>query len=641
MNILLQIAGFFIMLTIFIFYFIDRKAEVRSNRQFLYFGIAIFISLILDVTSLIFIDYLYNPDLYNIPTIITKVVCKLYCYSCVVVTYFSLLYVLMDVFYDSKKKYRITGLIALTVNLVGFVLMMVLPIEVYQDKTGYNDYTAGYPVTLTYIFTFFNMLLTVGFIVAKRKKMYKKRVLGVIIYLSIWAFGALVQAIENYLSNNNFILLTVGFSEAIGAMVVYILLENPALNIDKVTGALNKRAFSEYLDYCYEAKVATQFIIIDYDTTVTTSIMGYDSFARLLNKYLIRFKVKKIFKTDKNKFVAIRYKKNYDKNIEEAISNFKDVFYKENNIHSRIPVRILFISNIFLFHNTTDIMSAIDYIYEQRRYANEDFINVTSDVVSRLHEKFLVDEKCDIAFANKRLEVYYQPIFSRRDGSFTAAEALVRLVDEDKNLIPPVNFIEEMERDGRIVELGQLVFEEVCRFMSEHDINDLGLDYIEVNLSAIQCGQDNLADVYIGIMEKYKINPKYINLEITETGDAVKNTLLKNMERLKEYGVSFSLDDFGTGHSNLNYIVEMPVEIVKFDKTMVTKFFENKIATYVMSSTVNMIKQLGHKIVFEGLEDINQIRAIEDLDVDYIQGYYYSKPLEKEKFKEFLIDNNK
>ena len=73
MNILLQIAGFFIMLTIFIFYFIDRKAEVRSNRQFLYFGIAIFISLILDVTSLLFIDYLYNPDLYNIPTIITNI----------------------------------------------------------------------------------------------------------------------------------------------------------------------------------------------------------------------------------------------------------------------------------------------------------------------------------------------------------------------------------------------------------------------------------------------------------------------------------------------------------------------------------------------------------------------------------------
>ena len=143
------------------------------------------------------------------------------------------------------------------------------------------------------------------------------------------------------------------------------------------------------------------------------------------------------------------------------------------------------------------------------------------------------------------------------------------------------------------------------------------------------------------IMKLEEVHPKEINLEITESSTLnQRNILLENMNRLMNMGCGFSLDDFGTGESNLNYIVDMPVNIVKFDRSMVQDYFTNKRAEIVMRATVGMIKDLGLKIVAEGVETEEQVEGIKQLGIDYIQGYYYSKPLSKEDFIQFIETRN-
>ena len=138
-------------------------------------------------------------------------------------------------------------------------------------------------------------------------------------------------------------------------------------------------------------------------------------------------------------------------------------------------------------------------------------------------------------------------------------------------------------------------------------------------------------------MKKYDIDPNYINLEITETASLnEKRTLLTNMKALREFGVSFSLDDFGTGHSNLNYIVEMPVDIVKFDRDMIQSYFHSEKAKYVMDAAMHMIQGMQLQIVSEGIETKEQYRVMEKLGISYIQGYYFSKPLPEREFLEFI-----
>jgi EAL domain-containing protein (putative c-di-GMP-specific phosphodiesterase class I) len=168
------------------------------------------------------------------------------------------------------------------------------------------------------------------------------------------------------------------------------------------------------------------------------------------------------------------------------------------------------------------------------------------------------------------------------------------------------------------------------------------MEYIEVNLSVRQCESATLADRYLAIMGKYHVSPSMINLEVTESASIrVKNVMMKNMDKLIEHGVSFSLDDFGNGESNLNYIVDMPVDIVKFDRDMTRSYFETKKGKLVMETVTGMIPNLGLKIVSEGVETEEQLDAMKQLGVHYIQGYYFSKPLPQDEFVSFVKEHLK
>ena len=128
-----------------------------------------------------------------------------------------------------------------------------------------------------------------------------------------------------------------------------------------------------------------------------------------------------------------------------------------------------------------------------------------------------------------------------------------------------------------------------------------------------------------------------INLEITETASILaRKILVENMQILIRQGVSFSLDDFGNGQSNLNYIVDMPVSIVKFDRDMSQAYFENKKAKFVMEAAMQMIHDMKLKIVSEGIETREQMETITELGIDYIQGYYFSKPIPEKEFLKFI-----
>ncbi len=153
----------------------------------------------------------------------------------------------------------------------------------------------------------------------------------------------------------------------------------------------------------------------------------------------------------------------------------------------------------------------------------------------------------------------------------------------------------------------------------------------------VQCAYKQLAEDYIKIMKDYGVSPDQINLEITESASLdAKKALLENMKNLMDYGVNFSLDDFGTGQSNLDYIVDMPVDIVKFDRGMTNAYFENGKAKYIMDAAANMIQGMDMKIVSEGIETETQFNTMQDMGINYIQGYYFSKPLPEEEFLKFI-----
>ena len=241
------------------------------------------------------------------------------------------------------------------------------------------------------------------------------------------------------------------------------------------------------------------------------------------------------------------------------------------------------------------------------------------------------------ATANKTFKVYYQPIYSTDKKKIIAAEALVRLFDDKLGFVSPEVFIPLAEREGFILDIGRFVFEEVCRFMSNNNLQKLGIEYIEVNLSAIQCMQYKLAEEFIGIMNENGLTGAQINFEITESSAMITNSAVSvNINNFVNHGVDLSLDDYGTGYSNLSYLYRVPFSFVKVDKSLLWSSDKNERAYTTLESIFRMAKKLKMRVVVEGVETEEHIRKLLELGCDYFQGYYFSKPVPGDVFLDYL-----
>ncbi len=256
------------------------------------------------------------------------------------------------------------------------------------------------------------------------------------------------------------------------------------------------------------------------------------------------------------------------------------------------------------------------------------------------HDK-KIDNIVKHALEDGLLEVFYQPIYEPKTGKFSSCEALLRLKDPQLGFISPAIFMPIAERNGTILAIDRFVLSQVCEMLATSDARKLGLEYAEVNLSVVDCIQANLSDNVLSTLKKYAVRPEEINFEITETYEqGITAVMNENIDKLSDIGITFSMDDFGTGYSNLVRIATLPVKLFKLDKSIIQAAFDSELSYMVMLNLIKIIKSLKKEIVAEGVETGEQARQIIKLGVDHIQGFFYARPLPKDKFIEFLRDHN-
>ena len=251
-----------------------------------------------------------------------------------------------------------------------------------------------------------------------------------------------------------------------------------------------------------------------------------------------------------------------------------------------------------------------------------------------------LEQIIDTALREKEFAVYYQPIYSIEKKKFISAEALVRLVSKKYGFISPASFIPYAEKTGRIDEIDAFVMEEVFKFVSSTVFKMLGLSYIEINLSMAECVSPSLVRRIRELMIKYNVDPSHINMEITESFEASDLEMInENLKKISEMGFRLSLDDYGTGYSNINRFRSLPISIVKIDKSLVDESEDEGIKK-ILDYSFNMVRDLNKETVVEGVETKEQLDRFIDLGADFIQGYYFSKPLDFDKFIDFIYQRN-
>lgn len=239
-------------------------------------------------------------------------------------------------------------------------------------------------------------------------------------------------------------------------------------------------------------------------------------------------------------------------------------------------------------------------------------------------------------------EVYYQPIYDVHKHSFTSAEALIRLNDSFIGAIGPSEFIPISEKTGLIIRIGEYVLEEVCRFLSENDIKEMGLEYIEVNLSTIQCLQRNFIVNLLSLTKKYNVDPSLFCFEITETAsNCAPEIFVQNLQCLHDSGFKLAIDDFGTGYGNLQRLISMDFDIVKFDNNTTYQICSDANLRKMFTKLVTMIHSMGAEVVAEGAETKEHYDFLAGIGTDYIQGYYFLRPVNSEDYKEYVANHSK
>lgn len=314
------------------------------------------------------------------------------------------------------------------------------------------------------------------------------------------------------------------------------------------------------------------------------------------------------------------------------------------------PVKV--VAKMLLFDFPGDIQSVEDFYSVIKYFLTDDYYN-RYNVLNSINDEFFRKKKryedvrglVEEAIRTEGVEMYYQPIYSTVKRDFHSAEALVRLRDVDTiGFVSPEEFIRIAEKEHLILQLEEIILRKICRFIRNAGLQELGVEYIEVNLSGNQCMQ---ADLYVqlqGLIREFGISPKSINFEVTETWAISDSSCLsKNMEEMKQYGSTFALDDYGSGASNLQYLVDYPFDLVKLDKSIVWAHFrENTPKTRpVLPQTVRMLREMNVQIVAEGVEYAEEARGLASMGVQYLQGYYFSKPVSEEDFLSFLRKHNR
>lgn len=277
-----------------------------------------------------------------------------------------------------------------------------------------------------------------------------------------------------------------------------------------------------------------------------------------------------------------------------------------------------------------------DYVYTQ----SSPNLVIDESVVDKMIYRNSIEDIVRQAVKLKAFDVYYQPILCVKDGTFSSTEALVRLRrPHTEGYISPEDFIPIAEKCGLIQEIDDLVFEKVCSFIARENLSSYGIRVVEVNLSGNEVVDQQTHNRLRHKMEKYHIPPKFINFEITETSYINNDEVFKeNVRRLKDLGSTFSMDDFGSGYSNLLEILKMDYFLVKMDKEFVWSCLDpaRPENMRMLDYTINFLKDFGLHILAEGVETLDQARLLIDKGVEYLQGFYYSRPIPEEEYLEFL-----
>ncbi len=286
----------------------------------------------------------------------------------------------------------------------------------------------------------------------------------------------------------------------------------------------------------------------------------------------------------------------------------------------------------------TLIKNASSAMREAKKHqGHNNFRFYAEDINQRAEKQIRLESELHRALERDELTIYYQPKVDLKSGSILGMEALMRWQHPQFGIVPPNDFIPVAEQTGLIEEIGQWVIRTACRQIRFWQEAGYGTITVAVNLSPVEFRNPKLGDQIISILQEFGVPTGALEIEITETV-VMQNidTAVSILEKLSNAGFSISVDDFGTGYSSLSYLKRFPLSKVKIDRSFISDFMQGSSDAAIVSAIIAMSHSLGLRVVAEGVETEEQLRFLQDLHCDEMQGYLVSRPVPREEVNDLL-----
>lgn len=492
----------------------------------------------------------------------------------------------------------------------GISKLDLMPVSQLYLKGFYIDFII---YTVTYVLT--QVLVTVE--IVKHRKLLVSNVFKCVIYAILITSGVITAS---WLCRAN----TANLALIIPLIVFTFLIHPNSYDIDY--GTLDTNAFISYFDNL-KHKDKQIYILAIYLSNIEdeldlkrakvdfrdfTNKIGYNDFAYRINQTTTVLISENTFNT-----------KEVEKHLRDIVSK------------NKIEYKMILLDSISKIDNGYDYLSFYSFMRDSVDY-NMMYKCTEQDLFNYTNRQFIRSQLDDIVknedINDERVLVYCQPVLNVEKNKFTSAEALMRLELTGLGIVYPDRFIELAEKYDNIHTLTKIILNKTCKYLAKND----DILRISVNVSSEELKDEKFCDDIIKIIESHNIDISRIAIEVTESRSLKDFNIAKErINKLKDRGIKIYLDDFGTGYSNFERIMELPIDIIKFDRSLVLLANDNTESRYMVSNFADIFSNLGYEILFEGIETKDDEEMCKEMKAKYLQGYKYSKPIPIEQLSRF------
>ena len=519
-------------------------------------------------------------------------------------------------------------------------LICIILTNPFTGKLFYFDPSLGYVkgpwYMAMYYCALFHILIAIILIVAWRKSFGKQKILILLEIAIITGSGVVIQAM-------NHSLLMTGFGLSLGIFALFAAINNPHASIDSLTGLYDKPYLSKKINELIANKKSFHVITIyisrlDHINKVSGMQSG-NELIQVISDELQNICGDQVYHISGKRFLILAFSL---KEYETFLNSIKDnlvVSINSNigNIYS--PIVVSGILKAEKLKDDGSILNYAEYLLSLSQQTERiEILQSDDQTLSNYYYNQKVEQYLEIAIKEDLFEINYQPVYSLKDKKYISLEALSRLKHPELGWISPDLFITIAEKNHIIEQITDLQFHRICKFVKENEEIMQHISNVKLNLSPIDLLRPDCSEHFIGIIDEYELSHSYFQFEITETVATEYNSALTSaIDGFTKAGIKLCLDDFGSGYANFNTVTQLPFYVIKLDRSLLFNICSDSRTSSFYQNIVSVLQGMGYYIVSEGVETEEEVNLLSSWGVDMIQGYYFSKPLPKDKLLELLL----